>query len=95
MKPKPGKLDKKHPDVARDAMEDIKEIAGSAKPIRNDIKYMEPNRDRARGENDRTGRHFDEEPQQEAQQKGQQESRDGSDAASKESTAASKEREAD
>ena len=76
MKPKPGKLDKKHPDVARDAQEDIKEIAGNRQPIRNDIKYMEPNRDRARGENDRTGRHFNEETHEKDSQKGQDEGTD-------------------
>ena len=46
---KPGKKDRKHPDVARDAMEDI-----------NEIHYMGPNRDRTLGEADRTGRHYDE-----------------------------------
>jgi hypothetical protein len=60
MRPKPGKLDKKHPQATRDTMEDIKEMSGDSKPIRNDIRYMEPNRDRALGEADRTGRHYDE-----------------------------------
>lgn len=46
---KPARLDKKHPAAARDAMEDSKDV----------IRYMEPNRDRALGSNDRTGRHFD------------------------------------
>jgi hypothetical protein len=60
MRPKPGKLDKKHPQATRDTMEDIKEMSGDSKPIRNDIRYMEPNRDRALGEADLTGRHYDE-----------------------------------
>ena len=33
MRPKPSKLDKKHPEIARDAMEDIKELAGDANPV--------------------------------------------------------------
>jgi hypothetical protein len=60
MRPKPDKLDRKHPDVAREAMEDIKDISGDQRPVQNDIRYMEPNRDRFLGEADRTGRHFDE-----------------------------------
>jgi hypothetical protein len=49
---KPENLVKpKHADIQRDTMDDIKAI-----------QYREPNRDRARGEADRTGRHFDEEP---------------------------------
>ena len=47
---KPSKLDKKHPAATRDAMEDV-----------GDIRYVGANRDRTLGENDRTGRHFDEE----------------------------------
>jgi hypothetical protein len=58
---KPGKLDKKHPEAARDAMEDIKDLTGDPKPVRNDIKYVGANRDRALGEADRTGRHYDSE----------------------------------
>ena len=58
---KPSKLDRKHPEVARDAMEDIRDLSGDAKPVQNDIRYTNANRDRARGEADRTGRHFDEE----------------------------------
>jgi hypothetical protein len=58
--PKPGKLEKKHPAAARDAMEDIKEITRDPHPINNEIRYVGANRDRALGENDRTGRHFDE-----------------------------------
>ena len=41
MKPnKPGKKDRKHPDVARDAMEDIKVLSGAPNPLHNDIHYM-------------------------------------------------------
>jgi hypothetical protein len=47
-------------------MEDIKEMSGNPKPIRNDIRYMEPNRDHALGETDRTGRHYDENAEGEA-----------------------------
>ena len=57
---KPGKLDRKHPAAARDAMEDIKDLSGEPHPVRNEIRYVGANRDRALGENDRTGRHFDE-----------------------------------
>ena len=60
MRPKPGKLDKKHPQATRDAIEDINDMNGDPRPIHNDVRYMEPNRDRALGEADRTGRHFDE-----------------------------------
>ena len=35
-------------------------LRGSPPPIHNEIQYREPNRDRALGEADRTGRHFDE-----------------------------------
>ena len=59
-RPKPEKLMKpKYADVQRDTMDDIKELEGSA-AIHNNIHYREPNRDRALGEADRTGRHFDE-----------------------------------
>ena len=58
---RPGKMDKKHPEGARDAMEDIKELAAEPKSVQNDIRYMNANRDRALGEADRTGRHYDEE----------------------------------
>ena len=51
MRPKPGKFDKKHPQATRDALEEIQD---------RNIRYMEPNRDRALGEADRTGRHYDE-----------------------------------
>jgi hypothetical protein len=57
---KPGKLDRKHPETARDAMEDIKDLSGDPKPVQNDIRYVNANRDRALGEADRTGRHYDE-----------------------------------
>ena len=57
---KPGKLDRKHPEAARDTMEDIKDITGDPRRVQNDIKYTNANRDRALGESDRTGRHFDE-----------------------------------
>ena len=42
-------------------MDDIRELEGSPNSSHNEIQYREPNRDRARGEADRTGRHFDEE----------------------------------
>ena len=58
---RPGKKDRKHPDVARDAMEDIKVLSGAPNPLHNDIHYSGPNRDRTLGEADRTGRHYDEE----------------------------------
>jgi hypothetical protein len=58
---KPGKLDKQHPEAARDAMEEIKELSGDPRAVQNDIRYMNANRDRALGEADRTGRHYDEE----------------------------------
>ena len=51
MRPKPAKLDRKHPQATRDALEEIQH---------RNIRYMEPNRDRALGEADRTGRHYDE-----------------------------------
>jgi hypothetical protein len=57
---KPSKLDKKHPATSRDAMEDIKDLTGEPKAVRNDIRYVGANRDRALGEADRTGRHYDE-----------------------------------
>ena len=76
---RPSKLDRKHPEAARDAMDDIKDIAGDPRPVQNEIRYSNANRDRALGEADRTGRHFDEE----------------SGEASDESSAASKEHEAE
>ena len=59
MRPKLGKLDGKHPEAARDAMDDIKDLAGDPRPVRNEIKYVGANRDRALGESDRTGRRYD------------------------------------
>ena len=41
-------------------MDDIKDISSDPKAVRNGIRYMEPNRDRALGAADRTGRHYDE-----------------------------------
>ena len=76
---KPSKLDKKHPQAARDAMDDIKDMAGDPRPVQNEIRYSNANRDRALGEADRTGRHFDEESEE----------------APDEGSAASKEHEAD
>jgi hypothetical protein len=58
---KPSKLDRKHPEAARDVVEDIRSLSGDPRPMQNDIRYVGANRDRALGENDRTGRHFDEE----------------------------------
>jgi hypothetical protein len=58
---KPSKVDRKHPEAARDAMNDIKDIAGDPRPLQNEIRYSNANRDRALGEADRTGRHFVEE----------------------------------
>jgi hypothetical protein len=56
---KPENLDKpKRADIQRDSMEDIRELQSS--PGAGDIRYRDPNRDRALGEADRTGRHFDE-----------------------------------
>lgn len=57
---KPAKLDPKHPEAARDVMDDIKDISGDSRPMQNDVRYANANRDRALGEADRTGRHFDE-----------------------------------
>jgi hypothetical protein len=48
----------KHADIQRDTMNDIRELEGSPNSSHNEIQYREPNRDRARGEADRTGRHF-------------------------------------
>jgi hypothetical protein len=57
---KPSKVDRKHPEAARDTMEDIKELSGDPKAVQNEIRYSNANRDRALGEVDRTGRHYDE-----------------------------------
>ena len=51
---------KRHSAIQRDAMEDIKERESAPQHTHNDIKYVDPNRDRAVGNADRTGRHFDE-----------------------------------
>jgi hypothetical protein len=55
----------RHADTQRDSMEDIREAQSS--PSSGEIRYREPNRDRVLGEADRTGRHFDEEFQEEAE----------------------------
>jgi hypothetical protein len=60
MRSKPSKTDRKHPEAARDTVEDIKDITGDPRAVQNEIKYTNANRDRALGESDRTGRHFDE-----------------------------------
>jgi len=49
---------KKHPAVQRDAMNDMRE-AGPAHLEYNGTTYSQPNRDRAVGSADRSGRHFD------------------------------------
>ena len=59
MRPRASKPERKHPQASRDAMEDIKDFAGDPRPVRNDIKYVSANRDRAIGASDRTGRHYD------------------------------------
>jgi hypothetical protein len=51
---------KRHPHTQRDAMNEIQDRNSTPQPTHNDIKYTEPNRDRAVGNADRTGRHFDE-----------------------------------
>ena len=72
-KPKPGKMDRKHPEAAREPMEDIKDLSGDPRKVQNNIRYMEPNRDRALGEADRTGRHFDANPPAEGEQEPKEE----------------------
>jgi hypothetical protein len=58
-KSNPENLDRpKYADIQRDSMEDIKELQAS--PNSGEVRYRDPNRDRALGEVDRTGRHFDE-----------------------------------
>ena len=60
-KSKPTAQDmKRHAGVQRDAMEEVLERETSPEAPRNEIKYVYPNRDRAVGDADRTGRHFDE-----------------------------------
>jgi len=56
---KPTNSIKKHPAVQRDAIDDIRERETSPAPPHNDTSYENPNRDRAVGHADRTGRHFD------------------------------------
>jgi hypothetical protein len=41
-------------------MEDIKELDSTLQFTHNETRYVAPNRDRAVGDADRTGRHFDE-----------------------------------
>jgi len=41
-------------------MEDIKELQSAPNGGHSETRYKDPNRDRALGEADRTGRHFDE-----------------------------------
>ena len=49
----------RHSDVHRDALQDIKELESAPQLTHNVTKYVDPNRDRASGAADRTGRHFD------------------------------------
>lgn len=67
---KPDKPNLQHPETARDAMDDIKDLSGDPKAVQNDIRYMNANRDRALGEADRTGRHYDEETGEAAEETG-------------------------
>ena len=61
-KSKPASHDmKRHSGVQRDAMDDIRDRDTSPDSARNDVKYVDPNRDRSVGDADRTGRHFDDE----------------------------------
>ena len=53
----------RHAGIQRDSMEDIKDLQSSPNGGRGEVRYKDPNRDRALGEADRTGRHFDEEEQ--------------------------------
>ena len=50
---------KRHAEVQREAMDDIRDLEKSPDSPHNTVKYMEPNRDRVVGDADRTGRHFD------------------------------------
>jgi len=56
---------KRHSSVPRDAMNEVLELEQetSPDPPHTEIKYVDPNRDRALGDADRTGRHFDELPE--------------------------------
>jgi hypothetical protein len=57
----------KHADVQRDSMDDIREMQSTPEANNgSEMRYRDVNRDRALGEADRTGRHFDGEPQNEA-----------------------------
>ena len=55
-----SRLLRKQSHSTLEAMEDVREMEGVPNAVSNSIKYMEPNRDRALGVSDRTGRHFDE-----------------------------------
>jgi hypothetical protein len=54
---------KKHASVQRDAIEDIRNATPPAQAENGATVYSDPNRDRALGTADRTGRHFDAEPE--------------------------------
>ena len=50
----------RHAGIQRDSMEDIREFQSSSNTGNSgEVRYRDPNRDRALGEADRTGRHFD------------------------------------
>ena len=68
-KTKPENLDRpRHADIQRDSMEDIREFESSSNAGNaGDVRYRDPKRDRALGEADRTGRHFDEETDEESE----------------------------
>jgi hypothetical protein len=53
MRARTNKPERKYADVARDTLDDIKEVGATNG-------YKAGNRDRSLGEADRTGRHFDE-----------------------------------
>ena len=67
-KTKPENLDRpRHADIQRDSMEDIREFqASSNSGNTGDVRYRDPNRDRSLGDADPTGRHFDEEAEEES-----------------------------
>ena len=67
-KNKPQSFDRpRHADIQRDSMEDIREFQSSSNSGNSgDVRYRDPNRDRTLGEADRTGRHFDEETDEES-----------------------------
>jgi hypothetical protein len=63
---KPENLNRpRHANIQRDAMEDIKELQASTSGTPGEVRYRDPNRERALGNADRTGRHFDEEMEME------------------------------